>query len=83
MGIGDASAPSRAASTMGRPSSTPGTLGVNDAACTLASGPLVLPLDETGCSEFGPHDFMLLYRHSVSAMFSTPSRSSAWRRGKR
>jgi len=60
MGIGDASDPSRAGT--GLPSSTPGTLGVGDSACALATGPLVLPLTEAGCAELGPHDFKQLYR---------------------
>jgi hypothetical protein len=62
MGVGDVSDPSRAGSTTGLPSSTPGTLGVNDSTCALATGPLVLPLTEAGCAELGPHDFMQLYR---------------------
>ncbi len=62
MGVGDASDPARSSGTGDLPGRTPGTLGVNDSACALASGPLVLPLSENGCSEMSPHEFMQLYR---------------------
>jgi len=44
------------------PSHTPGNLGVHDAACTQATGPLVLPEGQAECSGMSPYDYMQLYR---------------------
>jgi hypothetical protein len=61
-GVNDAADPTRPDRPRGLPSRTPGSLGVCDAACTLAAGPLVLPGSQGQCSTMSPYDFMQLYR---------------------